>query len=64
MRECGISEDNVPAESRFQALKGLMLRYGTAQLEANRISDYGARLDEAMKQFNVRLIHLVTNFVN
>jgi hypothetical protein len=58
MQECGISEDNVPAESKFQALKGLMLRYGTVQLDASKISDYGVRLDEAMKQFNVCLILL------
>jgi hypothetical protein len=55
MLEHGISQENLPNETRFRRLVTFMKEYGTAEMDGDRINGYLKTLDEAMKHFNVSL---------
>jgi hypothetical protein len=53
--EHGISQENLPNETRFRRLGTFIKDYGTAEMDGDRVSGYLKTLDEAMKHFNVSL---------
>jgi hypothetical protein len=55
MLEHGISQQNLPNETRFRRLVTFMKEYGIAKMDGDRINGYLKKLDEAMKHFNVSL---------